>query len=202
MHPGGRVFHAIASATMDLTPDGPLGERDQDINTLPTETVGTTHQHAELDVHKLAKRCKHECNTRWRGDPCVFHALLHSLPAPPLGRGKLFQNTDSKYFRFVCIHVSKFFKNTLRFGSKDPQHSPQEAAVGRRLSGPVHTSDVQHYVGDTHTVARARGGVRNTLGFTVMSPPGAPGGCGEARGVPHLNKRNVATSAMRSEFRV
>ena len=28
---------------MDLTPDGPLGERDQDMNTLPTETVGTTH---------------------------------------------------------------------------------------------------------------------------------------------------------------
>ena len=28
---------------MDLTPDGPLGERDKDMNTLPTETVGTTH---------------------------------------------------------------------------------------------------------------------------------------------------------------
>ena len=38
------------------------------------------------------------------------------------------------------------------------------------------------------TVARARGGVRNTSGFTVMSPPGAPGGCGEARGVPHLGQ--------------
>ena len=37
-----------------------------------------------------------------------------------------------------------------------------------------------------HTVARGRGGVRNTSGFTVMSPPGALGGWGEARGVPHL----------------
>ena len=40
------VFHAIAlrsRRTMDLTPDGPLGERDKDMNTLPTETVGTTH---------------------------------------------------------------------------------------------------------------------------------------------------------------
>ena len=32
------------------------------------------------------------------------------------------------------------------------------------------------------------GGVRNTSGFTVMSPPGEPGGCGEARGVPHLGQ--------------
>ena len=31
-----------------------------------------------------------------------------------------------------------------------------------------------------------REGVRNTSGFTGMSPPGAPGGGGEARGVPHL----------------
>ena len=36
------------------------------------------------------------------------------------------------------------------------------------------------------TVAREREGVRNTSGFTGMSPPGAPGGGGEARGVPHL----------------
>ena len=28
---------------MDLTPDGPLGDLDQDMNTLPTETVDTTH---------------------------------------------------------------------------------------------------------------------------------------------------------------
>ena len=32
------------------------------------------------------------------------------------------------------------------------------------------------------------GGVRNTSGFTVMSPPREPGGCGEARGVPHLGQ--------------
>ena len=37
-----------------------------------------------------------------------------------------------------------------------------------------------------YTVAGAREGVRNTSGFTGMSPPGAPGGGGEARGVPHL----------------
>ena len=36
------------------------------------------------------------------------------------------------------------------------------------------------------TVARAREGVRNTSGITRMSPPGACGGGGEARGVPHL----------------
>ena len=29
---------------MDLTPDGPLGERDKDMNTLPAENVSTTHQ--------------------------------------------------------------------------------------------------------------------------------------------------------------
>ena len=28
---------------MDLTPDGPLGERDKDMNTLPAENVSTTH---------------------------------------------------------------------------------------------------------------------------------------------------------------
>ena len=33
---------------MDLTPDEPLGERDKDMNTLPTETVGTTHQRVSL----------------------------------------------------------------------------------------------------------------------------------------------------------
>ena len=36
------------------------------------------------------------------------------------------------------------------------------------------------------TVARGREGVRNTSGFTGISPPGAPGGGGEARRVPHL----------------
>ena len=36
------------------------------------------------------------------------------------------------------------------------------------------------------TVARGREGVRNTSGITWMSPPGATGGSGEARGVPHL----------------
>ena len=45
-------------------------------------------------------------------------------------------------------------------------------------------------VGETchvmRTVAREREGVRNTSGFNVMPPRGAPGGCGEARGVPHL----------------
>ena len=40
--------------------------------------------------------------------------------------------------------------------------------------------------GVMYTVARAREGVRNTSGITRMSPPGAPGGSGEARGVPHL----------------
>ena len=36
------------------------------------------------------------------------------------------------------------------------------------------------------TVAREQGGVRFTSGITRMSPPGAAGGGGEARGVPHL----------------
>jgi hypothetical protein len=46
MYPGGN-FHATASDNGPhpgtRKPDGPLGERDQDMNTLPTETVGTTH---------------------------------------------------------------------------------------------------------------------------------------------------------------
>ena len=36
------------------------------------------------------------------------------------------------------------------------------------------------------TVARTRGEVGNTWGFTVIDAPGAPGGRGEARGAPHL----------------
>ena len=39
---------------MDLTPDGPLGERDKDMNTLPTETVSTTHQCAGIQNHAVA----------------------------------------------------------------------------------------------------------------------------------------------------
>ena len=38
------------------------------------------------------------------------------------------------------------------------------------------------------TVARAQGGVRSTSGFTSMSPPGAPGDRGEARGVVLSNQ--------------
>ena len=38
------------------------------------------------------------------------------------------------------------------------------------------------------TVARAWGGVRNTSGIAEMSPPWAPGGCGETQGVPHLGQ--------------
>ena len=55
----------------------------------------------------------------------------------------------------------------------------------RRLVGHEHVGGGEPFhVLDT--VARAREGVRNTSGFTGMSPPGAPGGGGEARGVPHL----------------
>ena len=39
---------------MDLTPDGPLGERDKDMNTLPTETVGTTHQPTSYRLFALS----------------------------------------------------------------------------------------------------------------------------------------------------
>jgi hypothetical protein len=106
-----------------------------------------------------------------------------------LGPGNTFSKYDSKYFRFVCI--SKCFK--ILYGSDQKTlkiHLKRLRSEGRT---PVVRSGTHigrsHYVGDT--VARARGGVRNTSGFTVMSPPGAPGGCGEARGVPHLNKRNV-----------
>ena len=104
-----------------------------------------------------------------------------------LGPGNTFSKYDSKYFRFVCI--SKFFK--ILYGSDQKTlKMPTSRGCGRT---PVVRSGTHigrsHYVGDT--VARVRGGVRNTTGFTVMSPPGAPGGCGEARGVPHLNKRNV-----------
>ena len=43
---------------MDLTPDGPLGERDKDMNTLPTEAVGTTHH-----AHRLLTRGKTQHKT-------------------------------------------------------------------------------------------------------------------------------------------
>eukprot|EP00966_Prymnesium_polylepis_P240793 5568519-Prymnesium_polylepis.1 len=48
-------------------------------------------------------------------------------------------------------------------------------------------------MGNIHTLcgtygSPSTGGVRNTSGITVMSPPGAPGGSGEARGVPHLGQ--------------
>ena len=41
------------------------------------------------------------------------------------------------------------------------------------------------------TVARTQEGVRNTSGITVVSPPGATGGGGEARGVPHLGQSKL-----------
>ena len=47
-------------------------------------------------------------------------------------------------------------------------------------------TDREHECDVWYTVAGTREGVRNTSGFTGMSPPGAPGGGGEARGVPHL----------------
>ena len=42
---------------MDLTPDGPLGERDKDMNTLPTEAVGTTH-HGSTGSDQAGKRAE------------------------------------------------------------------------------------------------------------------------------------------------
>ena len=45
------------------------------------------------------------------------------------------------------------------------------------------------YVPVMYMVARARGGVRYTSGFTGMSPSGACGGGSEAQGVPHLGQQ-------------
>ena len=133
------------------------------------------------------------------------HRLFVSRPNGPrvihtyIGPGNTFSKYDSKYFRFVCI--SKCFK--ILYGSDQKTlkiHLKRLRSEGRM---PVVRSGTHigrsHYVGDT--VARARGGVRNTSGFTVMSPPGAPGGCGEARGVPHLNKRNVGHAEVNFAFR-
>ena len=67
MHPGGSLHgHAIASATMDLTPPQmdpcALGEREQDMNALPSETVGTTHQSVFPYVHNSDFRVRTCCS--------------------------------------------------------------------------------------------------------------------------------------------
>ena len=55
----------------------------------------------------------------------------------------------------------------------------------RRSRRAIRVAQMPHAL---YTVARARWGVRFTSGITGMSPPGAPGGLGEARGVPHLGR--------------
>ena len=80
--------------------------------------------------------------------------------------GTLHMKAGFALSRSVIAHVSEY----CAFGMSIFGHHPLEEG-GRHV---------------LYTVDWARGGVRNTSGITWMSPPGATGGRGEARGVPHL----------------